>query len=101
MKCHSSFNLARGIVKECTCKKTKGIYTDDINAIYTGKYAIAYAIDNNSFFSRIKGKENSPHNSIYDSWFGRKAIHCWIMEKNNPNYETIKKLSLKKFNKLT
>ena len=94
-KCRSMFNL-HSESKSCECGKSHGRYIDDINAIYTGKYAILLGIDNHSFFARLLPKCHVPHNIIYDEWHGKGNIQCWIIDKKTCT--TIKKLSLTEYN---
>jgi hypothetical protein len=95
-KCKDVINLKLEL-KTCSCEETEGRYIDDINAEYSGKHAIPFAIDNFSFAARARGKKASPiSNNFYDNLHGKDKIQCWIMNPENPNYETIKKVEKKK-----
>lgn len=52
MQCDDIFNLGFE-VKTCKCGITKGKYTDDRNAIYTGTEAIPLGFDNYTFSEAI------------------------------------------------
>ncbi len=76
--------------KKCECGKIGGNYTDKTNAVYWGKDAVPFAIDNYSFFSRINN--NVKGNEVYDSWHGKGKIQCWLLEEGEPNFSHIKKV---------
>lgn len=79
-------------VRFCECKKAAARYEPDrSNAVYTNN-AVMFAIDNYSFFARMKPKEIT--NQIYDQMYGKKYIQCWIMNKDNPNFTHIRKVKL-------
>ena len=73
-RCGSMFNLA-SITKMCSCGRVKGRYTDNLNAIYTGKSAVAFCIGNGSFDNacreqnyKDKTDPEAFHGSRFDSW---------------------------------
>lgn len=92
-KCNDVINL-KADLKICSCGETEGKYIDNLNAEYSGKHAVPFAIDNFSFFARING--NPETKKFYDTVNGVDGIQCWIMGPNKPNYETIKKVAKRK-----
>ncbi len=50
--CYDVFNL-KDTEKTCGCGKTKGHYTDQLNAVYSGQHAVPLGFRNNSFLSAI------------------------------------------------
>lgn len=98
--CSDVFSLAVGRDKACGCGKTRGRYTTSPDAVYTGKEAVPLAIDNYSFMARVKRDEQPDRQWFYDAMHGKGKVHCWIMQEGNPNFETIKKLSLEEYRAL-
>lgn len=47
-KCQGIIRL-RNIEKQCDCGLTKGKYIDNLNAVFSGEFAIPMGVDNNSF----------------------------------------------------
>ena len=54
-KCTSIFNLTRN-TKSCDCGESKGYYTDNLNAVYSGP-SIPIGFANNSFLGAIRIQE--------------------------------------------
>lgn len=52
LECNDIFNLDLKL-KKCCCGKTKGQYTDNLNAVYWGEYAMPIGISNPSFKKAI------------------------------------------------
>lgn len=98
-KCRDVFNLHM-TDRACLCGETRGKYTVSPNAVYTGKHAVPLAIDNYSFFARVNRDTQADRQWWYDGLHGKNKVHCWIMQKGNPNFETIRKLSLKAYTAL-
>src|SRR4051812_43674668 len=91
-KCADVINLMKH-TKACSCGKTEGRYIDENNAEYSGDDAVPFAIDNFSFYARMKNdEEHKPHNEFYDKLHGKNKIQCWMLQEGNPNFETIKKV---------
>lgn len=88
--CKDVINLHEHL-KKCSCGKTEGKYLDKMNAEYSGEFAIPFAIDNYSFFSRIKGT-GQVHIDLYDKFYGKGKIQCWLLTEGNLNAEYIKKV---------
>lgn len=92
-KCLDVINLQVHKWKECSCGRAGGKYVDKENAEYTG--GVPFAIDNNSFFSRLKkvtGKEFSQvHNEMYDGLYGKGNIQTWFIIEGSHGYDQIVK----------
>ena len=52
--CTDIFSISTTKTKSCSCGKTKGKYLDNINAVYTGQFAVPMGISNPSFISALK-----------------------------------------------
>lgn len=72
--CGHMFNLSM-ITKACSCGRVKGRYTDNLNAIFTGKSAVPFCIGNGSFETalsqqRYKDKTDPEafHGARFESW---------------------------------
>ena len=52
--CADIFSISTQKVKTCSCGQTKGKYLDQLNAVYTGRFAIPMGISNPSFIKAIK-----------------------------------------------
>lgn len=52
LDCHDLFNLQVNVKKTCSCGKVSGMYTDPVNAIYTG--GIPVGINSIDFLQKIK-----------------------------------------------
>lgn len=97
-ECCDAFVLLVKKDRSCQCGKTRGMYTDGLNAVCTGRKALRFAIDNNSFISRMN--KNKDTRGIYDQMHGKGRVQCWIMEdKDSANYLTYKKLSKANYEK--
>ena len=79
-KCRSIFNINLK-EKTCECGLTKGMYTDNLNAIYTGRNARPMGIDNYSFAYREARKPINSEN-IEEMLLG-KYIKMWFIEKKD------------------
>lgn len=93
-KCQSVINLALE-EKLCPCGNARGRYLDTNRAEYSGDDVIPFAIDNYSFFTRIKQdkeKQESAHSQLYDSFYGKNKIQCWLLTDGNTNSELITKV---------
>jgi hypothetical protein len=53
--CHDIFNLNFKL-KSCTCRRTKGKYIDNINAIYFGEQSIPLGFNNFSFAEALRSQ---------------------------------------------
>ncbi len=62
------------VEKQCTCGKTKGVYTDSLNAVYTGP-CVPLGFSNQSFRTAI---ESQPERD-----FGKEFI-AFVVEKQCP-----------------
>ncbi len=88
----------------CECWKTGGVYIDNLNAIYFGKNAHPFGIDNSTFWLRIR--ENFEENLLYnlkywlEEWSWR-FIAFSLLRKLNGCSDTFKKKTKKYFNNLT
>jgi len=51
--CHDVFNLNIKQHKTCSCGKTSGHYTDDLNAVYYGEDAIPLGFMNSKFAEAV------------------------------------------------
>jgi hypothetical protein len=86
--------------RKCECWKTQWVHIDNLNAIYTWKYAHPFWIDNNSFWVRIREdyKENMMYNLMI--WLDEedgsfKAFS--LMREINGCSKTFKKVTKKYF----
>jgi hypothetical protein len=68
--------------KHCDCGGTTGMYIDEINANYSGRYAVPLGIDNNSF---IDARNNIGQTST--------TFEAFIIPKNCETFKKVKKVS--------
>lgn len=83
-KCRAIFNLNL-VQKKCECGLTKGIYLDELYAIYTGRNAMPIGIDNVSFGLQMWPEEKlSVAEIIYkDQELNGKYFKAWFIKKKD------------------
>lgn len=82
LDCDDIFNLGYEL-KICSCGATKGKYTDEINAIYSGSNAIPLGFTNDSFKQAIKDqKEVFPLGERFTAFVIPKNCETFIKETN-------------------
>jgi hypothetical protein len=82
-ECHDIFSLSLEL-KSCTCGKSKGKYTDNFNARYSGP-CIPLGIDNNSFRLALNNQPNSGQGFDFEAFVIPKVCNTFIKEKLNEN----------------
>ena len=88
-KCYDMYNLSLDRMKSCHCGLTEGKYIDKENVEYYGP-AVPLAIDNNSFYTRVRGKSKA-HKDLMDSFHGKGKIQCWLIEEGKQGYDQVEK----------
>ncbi len=74
IECNDIFNLQKK-EKTCSCGKTGGKYTDNVNAVYWGFHAVPLGFTNNSFKEALIKQPNDGLGSRYEAF---------IIPKNSP-----------------
>ncbi len=52
--CHDIILLRKEVRRFCECRKTRGIYIDDLNAEYDGEFAIPLGVSNQPFIWAVE-----------------------------------------------
>jgi hypothetical protein len=82
-KCHDVFNLQIGIVKQCSCGATKGVYTDNLNAWWSGQ-GIPLCIGNSSL--REAMKQQRLEDTYNPTEFYGERFTAWVCPKNSETF---------------
>lgn len=76
-ECHDVFNLA-ATVKTCSCGKTRGQYTDNINAVYSGGTPLGFA--NSSFVRALMHQPDEGQGEVFAAF---------VIPENCPTFKEI------------
>lgn len=58
-KCLDVFNLSPNREKQCHCGASKGMYSDNLNAWYSGEVAVPLGFHNSDFIDTIRNQPDS------------------------------------------
>lgn len=99
LKCSDLFNLDYE-VKACSCKKTKGQYTDELNAWYEGP-CIPVGISNPSLSEAMRNQTITENGPKVDTWIvpqksktmvRRKGKHPKFKNSTAQEYKLLKEI---------
>lgn len=82
--CGDVFNLSQS-VKSCSCGNTKGQYTDNINAWYSGGLPLCFA--NDSLVAAI-GKQKTTDEKYPDTFYGER-FESWVCPANSKSFVSL------------
>lgn len=77
-KCHDIILLRKGVRRFCECRKTKGIYIDDLNAEYDGEHAVTLGIDNQSFFTAMTDQPTEGYGERFEAFVIPKSCPTFV-----------------------
>ena len=82
-ECHDIFNLKVGEIKQCSCGKVKGMYTDNLNAWHVG--GVPLCIANGSLREAMSTQVDMDHNEP-DEFYGT-GFHAWVCPRNSTTFK--------------
>ena len=77
-KCHDIILLRKGVRRVCECRKTRGIYIDDLNAEYDGEHAVPLGFDNKSFLQAIKDQPSEGMGQRFEAFVIPKSCPTFV-----------------------
>jgi len=80
-KCKSIFNLT-DTMKHCACGETKGMYIDNLNAVYAGDYAVPLGIANGDFHRALESETRKLYNISV-------VFDAFVIEPDCPTFKKI------------
>lgn len=80
LNCHEIFNLDFK-EKACQCGSTKGRYIDELNATYSGEFAIPLGLTNTSLIKAIQSQPKDGLGEPFNAFVIPKRCATFVKEK--------------------
>jgi hypothetical protein len=78
-QCFDVFRLTH-VERKCECGSTKGRYDDDVDAVYSGEYAVPLGFINSSFRTAILNQPNDGKGSEFTAFVIPKICPTMVKE---------------------
>ena len=81
--CQDVIRLIQNEKRTCKCGAVSGMYTDSLNAVYSGEHAIPIGFANSTLVRAIKNQPENGMGETFTAFVIPKKCDTFIKEENN------------------